>query len=164
MLTEFNDKWAQGKDIATFHAFATNDETVSGSTGKIFQSCWNNYPQADQYKVGYFLSFTLKSSEVVNLTIRGPEDAPKDPAKYFYQYVEVYMYDAIHQTGFHSHLTESAQDTLLTSFKLTAGEKIEEVESILLVAFIYKDDSFFDPDTGFYIGNVSYEIPIKNGE
>ena len=164
LLTSYDLPWVKGKDIATFHAFASSDKTLVGSTGGIFMNCWKKFAKSENYKVGYSLSFTLKSSEVVNLTIRGPEDAPKDPSKVFYQYVEVYMYDAIHQTGFHSHLTKLEPNTLLTSIKLTAGTKIADVASIRLTAFVYKDGTFFDAKSGQYIGNVSYQIPIDNGK
>ncbi len=164
LLAGYDQPWVKGKDIATFHAFASGDNTLAGSTGGIFMNCWKKFPKSENYKVGYFLSFTLKSSEVVNLTIRGPEDAPKDPSKYFYQYIEVYMYDAVHQTGFHSHLTKTEPNTLLTSIKLTAGTKIGDVASIRLSAFVYKDATYFDTKTGQYIGNVSFQIPINNGK
>jgi hypothetical protein len=163
LLTEYNEKWVKGIDIATFHAVATNDKKVGSSTSGVFLAYWNKFENAKQFKVGYILSFTLKSGEIVKLTIRGPKDAPKDPSKNFYQYVEVYMYDAVHQIGRHSHLTAMKPDTFLTSIKLTAGSKIEEVQSIRLTAFVYKDDSDFDPVTGEYIGGVSYTIPINNG-
>ena len=168
LLTSYDQKWVRGVDINTFHAYATSEKVVTGSTRSIFLNYWNKFPNASQYKVGYFLSFTLKTSEVVNLTIKGPQDAPKDPTKYFYQYVEVYLYDAVHQLGRHSHLVPNdiKPDTMLTSIKLTAGSKIADVTSIRLTAFVYQynDASFFDPSTGRYIGNVSYTIPITNGK
>jgi len=53
-------------------------------------------------------------------------------------------------------------ETLLYSFKLTPGVKISEVATIKLKTFVYKynDDSDFDPETGEYIGTVSYAIDI----
>lgn len=166
LLTEFDNKWATETDICTFHAYATNKATVSGSYGSVFLSYWKKFPNWESYKVGYELYIKLKSGEVIDLTIHGPEDAPKDPTKEFYQYVEVYMYDAIHQIGWHSHLTKTQPNTLLTSIKLTAGSKIADVDSVRLTAFVYKlgDSSFFDPVTGKYIGNVSYTIDINNGK
>jgi len=44
--------------------------------------------------------------------------------------------------------------------------QIKEVESIKLMAFVYKynDESDFDIETGEYIGTVSYEIDIIRRE
>ena len=105
----------------------------------------------------------MKSSEVVTLTIRSPKDAPKNPEAYFYQYIEVYLYDGINLKGWYSHLVESKmkKNTLMTYIKLTAGSKISEVESASLTAFVFKDDSDFDPHSGVYVGPVSYKIAIN---
>lgn len=164
LVTAFKGKWVRGRDIAVFNAFASQEKVLKGDYRKVFNACWNKYPAAKDYKIGYCLSFTLKSSEVVTLNIRSPKGAPKDPKKYFYQFIEVYLYDGIHINGWYSHLVESKMKKhyLMTYIKVTAGRKISEVVSARLTAFVYKDDKDFDPDTGSYIGPTSYEISIDN--
>jgi len=96
------------------------------------------------------------------MTIRSPKDIVHT------EYLEVYLYDSIHHKPgeWYSHLLENQMkdETLITSFKLTPGKEISQVESITLKNFVYKDDDDFDPATGIYIGRVSYEIEIKKPE
>ncbi len=166
-LDELRTRWVKGKDICDLYAFASDEQTLKGSNyNKLFDGYWKSFPDYAAYHLGYHVRITLKSSEVIDLTIRSPKDAPKDPKKYFYQFVEVYMYDSLKpKTGpKRMHLVESAMkaDTLITSIKLTSGSKIAQVEAVTLGVFIYRDDSDFDPDTGSYTGPVLYEIPIIN--
>jgi hypothetical protein len=165
-IEEVAGRWTKGRDLCDLYAFASNEDIVKGrSTKDIFETNWHRYPDWQQYKIGYHVQFTLKSSEAVTLTIRSPKDAPKDPKAYFYQYVEVYLYDnLIPKTGpKRMHLVESKmkKGTMLTSIKLTAGKKFSEVTAITLTAFVYKDDGDFDPVTGVYTGGILYGIPIR---
>ena len=55
------------------------------------------------------------------------------------------------------------ENTLLTSIKLTAGKKVNEISSdILVTAFTYDNDDF-DLDNN-YIGISKYQIIIKNNK
>jgi hypothetical protein len=136
----------------------------------LFKRYWNQdlFPKADEYKIGYFLSFTLKSDEIIEMTIRLPKDCPKDPNAYFYQYIEIYVYDNLHRipgpTFYHLEESSTFPETIMTSIKLTAGTNSKEVVSARLTAFVFKDDSDFDPVTGRYAGQTSYTIDVlKNG-
>ena len=166
-LNELRTRWVKGKDICDLYAFASAEQTLKGSNyNKLFDGYWKSFPDYAAYHLGYHVRITLKSSEVIDLTIRSPKDAPKDPKKYFYQFVEVYMYDSLKpKTGpKRMHLVESAmkEDTLITSIKLTSGSKIAQVEAVTLGVFIYRDDGDFDTATGSYTGPVLYEIPVIN--
>lgn len=165
LVTDYNVKWVRGKDIATFHGYATNEATVKGYNGALFTKYWNTFTNAKDFKIGYILEYTLKSGETYKMTITKPEQVPKGGKEgYHYEYIEIYLYDAVHQKGFHSHLTKSTDTMELTSIKVTPGTKIKDVDSIKLTAFVYKDDGDFDATTGDYIGNVKYEINIINGD
>ncbi|MDD4796876.1 MAG: hypothetical protein PHO66_03810 [Eubacteriales bacterium] len=160
LLTEFTGPWNKGKDIECFEAFATHEDTLpKGRFGSVWQSYWDEYDDADQCKIGYRLRFMLQSSQEIKKTIRTPDDADD-----FREYIEVYLYDDVHQTPGvrYSHIVPSAihDDTVCTSIKLTAGSKIDEVQEIYLAAFVYTGDADFDPVTGDYIGNSSYEIAL----
>ena len=161
LVTDYVCKWVRGEDIATFNTYASNEELLNyASFRDMMEDCWFSFPNAKDYKIGYCLSYTLVSGEEISVIIKKPSDITHT------EYLEVYLYDSVQQYkgGWYTHLSDDDMDeeTLLYSFKLTPGVKIKEVETIKLKSFVYKynDDSDFDPDTGEYIGTVSYEINI----
>jgi len=164
LITEYVSNWEKGKDIECFEAFTTNEKTVTGNGFKnAWEPYWNKYSDAADCKIGYCLTFTLNSSEVFTKTIK----APTDTAQYF-NYIELYIYDDVHQTQgvWYTHLSESdiKDNTFMTSIKLTAGSKISEVKDIKLSAFTYSSAKDFDPVTGMYIGKNSYEITVTRSK
>lgn len=161
LVSTFAGPWEQGKDIDCFEAIASEEPTLSGgSFRRIWQTQWARYPQADAYKVGFTLSFTLASGEEVRRTILSPADITED----FTRYVEVYLYDDVHQQAGvrYSHLleTEMNEQTVITSVKLTAGKEIAQVQAIELQAFVYRNGEF-DADTGAYTGPGGYAVAIE---
>lgn len=166
--TEYTGQWIKGKDIVVFYTLPTRKESVEKVAPKtLIEKYWDNYRKMG-YRIGYRVSFTLKSGEIVTLNILSPKDAPPhDPSKYFSKFVEIYLYDNAKKDpdGDYGtwHLQERfmTKETLITSIKLTAGKRISEVTSIDLVAFVYKDNSDFDAATGEYIGPLSCEIPVN---
>lgn len=164
---EYTTNWIKGKDIAVFYAYPTQKESVENlKFMDLFKLYWYKFPKADDYKIGYFLTFTLESSEIIELPIRLPKDCPKDPKANFYQYIEVYVYDNLHRipgpTFYHLEPASTFDNTIMTSIKLTAGTRFEEVVSAKLTAFIFKDESDFDPSTGKYKGPVSCTVDVIN--
>ncbi len=164
---EFTTTWVTGKDIGVFYAYPMREPSVAKLPYMdLFKKYWNTdlFPNADDYKIGYGLTFTLKSSEVFSMTIRLPKDCPKDPKAYFYPFIEVYVYDNLHRipgpTFYHLEESSTYPNTIMTSIKLTAGTKSSEVVSARLTAFVFKDDSDFDPVSGDYIGKTSYTIDV----
>jgi len=164
LITEYVSSWEKGKDIECFEAFTTNEKTVSGNGFKnTWEPYWYQFADAASCKIGYCLTFTLNSSEVLTKTIK----APTDTAQYF-DYIELYIYDDVHQTQgvWYTHLSPSdiKDNTFMTSIKLTAGSKISDVKDIKLSAFTYSSDKDFDPVTGMYIGKNSYEITVTKSK
>ena len=169
LKAEYKTKWVTGKDIGIFYVYATKQETLQALPYKDqFLLFWKKFPNASEYRIAYELSFTLKSSEVVTLKIRKPKDCPKDPNAYFYQFIEVYVYDNVNRipgpTFYHLEESSTNADTIMTSIKLTAGTKSSEVLSATLKAFIYNSDSEFDPVTGNYIGKLQSEVAVLKAE
>ncbi len=163
LLSEYIAYWVRGEDIATFNTFASNESKLNyASYREMLVDCWFSFPDAKDYKIGYELSYKLYTGEEFKIIIKKPSDIVHT------EYLEVYLYDSVQQynnsSGWYSHLSDEEMDdeTLLYSFKLTPGVQIMEVESIKLMTFVYKynDDSDFDPETGEYIGTVSYQIDI----
>lgn len=159
-LSEFVAKRTAKEDIDCFEILATQvDRTESGAFRNIWSNAWNEEPTDPNAKIGFHISFTLASGETVSATILKPSDP-----KFFYDYLEIYLYDDIHQTPgvWYTHLEDQDMkaETVISSIKLTSGSKIKEVGDITLTAFIYTGEDCFDKD-GNYIGNISETITIR---
>ena len=160
----YSSAWVKGKDIISFDAFGCDEKTFS-SNGmnfkKLWESYWTQYEGYENSKIGYIVSFKLKSGEEINTTIKNPDDV------FVYRnYLENYLYDDINQVQgeWYSHLLQSevTDKTRMTSIKFTAGQDIDKVgDTIKLTAFVYNSDYDFDA-SGNYKGNVSYTVTIKN--
>lgn len=164
LADEYSSAWVKGQDIVSFDAFGCGEQTFSAG-GKNFRDLWESYwTQYDGYensKIGYIVSFKLKSGEEIRQTITDPEDVFS-----YRNYLENYLYDDINQVQgeWYSHLLQSEvnEKTRMTSIKFTAGQDIDKVgDTITLTAFVYNSDSDFDSQ-GNYTGNVSYTVTIKN--
>lgn len=157
LVSVFEGKRVAKQDIDCFEALATQEAYVSGSsfTG-IWKQAWEDAGAAQDSKIGYMIEFALADGQTVKQTIRKPSDA-----KWFYDYLEIYLYDDIHQKGWYSHLEDEniTAQTVISSIKLTAGSKIAQVGDILLTAFIYQGDDCFDAE-GRYIGDVLYTVSL----
>ena len=164
VIDSYESVWVQGQDISSFEVIASDLETIP-TEGRYFQDLWRTYWNAfenyEDCKIGYYVSFDLKSGENISKTILVPEDVTG-----YSNYIENYLYDDINQVPgqWYSHLLDSEvdEDTVISSIKFTAGQDIDQVgDTITLTAFVYYSDDDFDSD-GNYIGNVSYTITIKN--
>ena len=74
------------------------------------------------------------------------------------------MYDSanVAKDIWYSHLLEEemTDSTIMTSMKLTAGSKYEEIkEPIMVTGFTYDSEDDFD-DNGFYRGNSKYLVNV----
>lgn len=159
LITEYVSKWEYHKDISSFEVYYTNESEITNKNQiKTFDLYKDNYENIDEYKIGYTINFKISDIEV-NKTIISPKDTED-----FYDYLEIYLYDDYHRTGgWYSHTTESEfnDNTLLTSIKLTAGKKVNEITSdIIVTAFTYDNKDNFD-DLGNYRGKSSYKIIVK---
>lgn len=162
LITQYTGDWEVGKDIKSFEAFASDEALISGDTyGNLWKARWNDHPDAATSKIGYCLTIELKDGESLVETMKRPSDTVGD----FNEYVEVWIYDDIYNLGasWYSHLTEDDfyDTSLMSSIKLTAAEKIDEIKDLKLKAFIYDSEEDFNFDTGEYIGQNSYEITIS---
>ena len=158
LITEYSAPWKYHTDISSFEVYYTQDSEISsGNQIKTFDSYKNNYKNIDNYKIGYILNFKINDKNI-NKTIIRPKDTEE-----FYDYLEIYLYDDYHRTGgWYSHTTDEEfnDNTLLTSIKLTAGKKVEEITSdISVTAFTYDNDDF--DEEGNYKGISKYQIIVK---
>ncbi len=136
-LSEWNQPWVLGKDIAVFDVIPSSEETLTGRSYKALWTEQSDKISAEEMAKPYFvLEYTLKDGTVKTQEIRSYAEAE---AVIDEGYLEVYLYDDIHQNGgWYYHLTESTtnEDTVISSFKLTAGKEIYSVMSIKLTAYI----------------------------
>lgn len=158
-IAEFVSKRTAKKDIDCFEIFASHDSVVSGSSFKsMWKNIWQSHGEHENARIGFYIEFQLTDGTVISQTIRKPGDVA-----WFYDYLEIYMYDDINQPAgaWYSHLEDKDmdEDTIISSIKLTSGSKISEVGTIFLTAFIYNAEDNFD-DAGNYIGTVKETIAI----
>lgn len=157
-ITEFCAPRTAKTDIDCFEVFASEESRLEGdSFASIWRGAWESFEGWQTAKIGYHLHFTLADGTEISQTIRKPSDASG-----FFEYLEVYIYDDVHQTGWYSHLEDGDMkaETVMTSIKLHCGERIDQVGNIELTAFIYNGEDCFDSD-GNYIGAVKQTIIIS---
>lgn len=158
-ITEFPAKRTAKTDIDCFEIIASQEEQLKGSSfASIWNTAWDAYEGTQNAKIGFHITFTLTNGETISKQLLKPSDSAE-----FYDYLEIYLYDDIHQTPgvWYTHLDDAdiTEETIISSIKLTSGSKIQEVGDITLTAFIYNDENNFDQD-GNYIGLVLSTIII----
>ena len=136
-VDKFSSKWTSGKDIDCFEVLTSNEKSLSGKFGELWKSTLNSFSNTKNVKVGYKLEIHLLSGETFSFDIKNPKDAMQ-----YKEYIEVYLYDDIHVSGWYSHLEEDdmEDETIMTSIKLTATPKQSEVSKINLTAYLYTLD------------------------
>ena len=153
LQTDYKDDGSLGRDICVLGAYPTTEEKISGQSMRaIFNDALEKNPDAKGMKIGYLLRFTTTDGECEKLILR-PSDITDD----HWENIEIYIYDDINQTpgAWYSHLLESevTDDTIVTSIKLTAGEKIGDVKDIRLTAFLYKPEDAETIDSAYATAN-----------
>lgn len=161
---DYRAPWIWYSDIGGFYVFATAEKQFAYDGFKTrFLDWWNSYDDADKTKIGYEVIITLNGGTELICTIKEPADT--EPV---FQYVELYLYDDVHQAdgAWYSHLLseQMTDETLMTSIKVTTGEKIDMVASIYLTVFTYQGDADFDEESGRYIGGNYTGFEIEKAE
>lgn len=157
LITSFDSPLTVYQDIASFEVYYTKDTPLIGNQKNLWNIYFQNYENASVYKIGYHINFETTSG-IIDKTILSPSDVES-----FFDYIQIYLYDDINQnSSSYSHITkeEITEETILTSIKLTASTKIDEVTTpITLTVFTYKNGDF--DENNHYIGNSSYQIIIN---
>ena len=157
-LSTYETTFVSGSDIGSFEVFFADEEVISGNSFKsLFNSYYDKYVSIDNYKIGYNIEFTLNDGTVNKFNLL-------EPNTYLYgDYFYTYLYDDIHvnEGEFYSHLESIDDNTLITSIKIYAVDKIDDVKKIKLTVFTYDSDDDFDED-GNYRGISKYSIDIIN--
>lgn len=158
---EYKTKISTNKDINTFQIIPTNESELkyNGMYQDFIKSLWDNIETP--YKLGIILEYELVDNTKIKHVIYDPANTLE-----YQDYFQVYLYDAIaHKSDkWYSHITneEFNENTYITSFKLTAGKKNNEVTyPVKLSVFTYDSGDDFD-DKNNYIGQSIYSINIFN--
>ena len=159
---EFKDKWRTKRDIVVFGSVFCEDDEIASD---YFQNIWKNnaqkYDNYEMYKTGWHVRFSLLNGTEFDQMIFTPSDVDD-----FYDYLELYLYDSANQPigTWYSHLTDNqmTENTVMTSLKLTAGSKWEEIDGeITVTVFTYNDEEDFD-ENGKYRGNSMSTVKVYN--
>ena len=137
LVSTFKDDMSKGRDLCVLGGFPSRETTLTGADmGEIWNACVRDNSLSDTLRPGYLLEFDTPEGKCEKLILR-PSDVTED----HWEYIETYIYDDIHQTpgAWYSHLldNEFTDDTIVTSVKITAGEKIGKVENLKLTIFMY---------------------------
>lgn len=157
---EIELSWFSKKDIISLCTFYSNDEFIKlDFYQNIYKNYASNIENINNYKIGWEISFDTYDKKIYK-KISFPNDTSD-----FYDYLEVYLYDSLNQEigAWYSHLLDEQinDNTLLTTIKLTCGNKCNEITSNIYVkVFSYNGNDDFD-DLGFYRGNSFSNLIIK---
>lgn len=161
LWSEYKTKITTNKDINTFQIVPSNESELkyNGKYQDFIKSLWDNIETP--YKLGIILEYELNDNTKIKHIIYDPSNTLE-----YQDYFQIYLYDAIvHKNDrWYSHITneEFNENTYITSFKLTAGKKNNEVVyPVKLSVFTYDSDDDFD-DQNNYIGQSIYSINMFN--
>lgn len=160
-LETYQASFITGQDLCSLEIYYTKDELLDIDTQKnLWNKYYQNYSNINNYKIGYKISFNTINNGEVSKYILSPKDTYYD----LFDFIQVYLYDDINVPDgvWYSHVTEEEYNanTLLTSIKLTGGDKASEVISdITLEVFTYDDDDF--DEEGNYRGKSKASIIIS---
>lgn len=156
---DFQDDGTLGRDLCVFAIFPSREQELSGQYFKyIWEDAVAANPDSAEMKVGYFFEYTTPEGNYAKTILR-----PADITEEYWDFIEVYIYDDVNQdvNAWHSHLLEEqmTDETLITSFKITAGARIAEVSDIRLTAFLYSPDRADEIDAN-YIERHGYTVNV----
>lgn len=159
LVHTYKSEWVLNQDLLVLSAFPVQKEQIElGAILDVFPKYWQTYSNIDDYKIGYFLEFKMEDGREFSKVILGPDDT-----KEIYNYMQVYLYDDIHQKrgAWYSHVEEMNEDTLLTTIKLTGSFETAHILSPMkLSVFTYRSDDDF-AENGLYRGKSIYTIELQ---
>lgn len=137
-LYDWNEPWVKGRDIAVFDVIPSFESVLSGDDYKTLWNAEAKKLSSDSLPKPYFLlEYTLSDGTERSVDIYSWKEADAVTKE---GYIEIYLYDDIHQEDgvWYYHLTENTTDenSVISSIKITAGDSISEVKHIRLTAFI----------------------------
>ena len=153
--------WSPENVMGLFYVVPTREETLPNTN---FDTMWKNYineyPNAEDCRIGYSLEFTLNDGSDMYYTILNPDDA-----YYTFPKIMSFLYDDVNLVPGkpYYHITQDVMYdyTICSSIKLVGDVDTYTIASdIKLTAFCFDSEDDFD-EQGRYRGNSYYTITIK---
>lgn len=162
LVSRHEDDMSGGRDLCVLGAFPSTEATLSGKNmGDIWSACITGNGFSESLRPGFLLEFDTPDGKCEKLILR-----PSDITDAYWDYIETYVYDDIHQTpgAWYSHLLDSefTDETIITSVKITAGERIAAVKNLTLTVFLYEVGERDNVDTAFARANGSRTELVPN--
>ncbi len=137
-LDEWKVPWIVKEDIAVFDVIPSDKDVLNGSSYKDLWISESEKVSNSGLVEPYFnISYTLVDGTVKTSFISDYTDAEAITAE---GYIEIYLYDDIHQEedAWYYHLTDvtTTENSVISSIKITAGNYINDVNTITLTAYI----------------------------
>lgn len=137
-LSEWKAPWIIKEDIAVFDVIPSNEDVLTGASYKeLWVSESEKVSKAGLVMPYFSISYTLVDGTEKTFSIFSYADAEAITSE---EYIEIYLYDDIHQEedAWYYHLTDvtSTENSVISSIKITAGNKINDVNTIKLTAFV----------------------------
>lgn len=163
LITSHTCSWAPENVMGIFYAVPSTETSLPLNAS--FNTLWKEYISAyedSSARIGYNISFTLKSGEIIDRVILNPDDA-----YYMFPKVMVFLYDDINlvpsKRYYHITQDDMNENTICSSIKLVGDVETKNISSdITLTAFCYASEDDFDKETGKYIGESYSTITISN--
>lgn len=162
LVDHYDSTWKLYTDLVVLSSFYTQTKYLaSNGVAGTFDTYKSNYNDIDNYRIGYYVKFTVSSGEIIDRTILNIADSIMPN-----EYLQFYLYDdIIHRNdSWYSHVTETEWNTstMLTSLKITCSTYYYQITSpIEVTVFTYDSTDDFDK-TGKYRGNSSYTALLNN--
>lgn len=137
-LSEWEVPWIIKEDIAVFDVIPSNEEVLTGSSYKDLWKSESEKVSKSGLVTPYFsITYSLVDGTEKTAHISSYTDAQAVTDE---GYIEIYLYDDIHQEedAWYYHLTDvtTTDNSVISSIKITAGNNINDVNSIQLTAFV----------------------------
>ena len=142
-LTQWSVPWIVKEDIAVFDVIPSNADVLYGRSYKDLWVEESNKVSDSGLVMPYFaLTYTLVDGSEKTAYISSYTDAEAITDE---GYIEIYLYDDIHQEedAWYYHLTDvtTKENSVISSIKITAGSNINDVNSIKLTAYVEGSES-----------------------
>ncbi|MBP1587936.1 MAG: PIG-L family deacetylase [Clostridia bacterium] len=154
-------EWNSGSDITSIFPIASDAGEIS-IDGRHYQDvwkeAWNAFTGTEGSRICYRVEFSTSDGKSFDCMIMKPGDELQ-----YREYLENYLYDDIRvEKGvWYSHLEPDEEgDVIMSSMKVTAGEKVDYINTpVRITACVYRGSGDFD-DKGLYTGSVSASVTL----
>ena len=158
----YASEWTPGSDITSIYPIASDagEIAIGGRHYQdVWNEAWNSFAGSEECRLCYRVRFATSDGKSFDCMIMKPGDELQ-----YREYLENYLYDdvRVEKNTWYSHLTpEDGEDVIMSSMKVTAGEKADYVSTpVTITVCVYRGSGDFD-ENGFYKGGVSATVVLN---